>query len=85
MDVRRLVFEVGDRVTGSGELVADADGVRVDMARFFPLGTPGGSRPRSRESVRLIGADAVLTCILTFGRVWLLFHGVVIGQQGGLR
>ena len=60
MDARRLVFEVGDRVTGSGELVADADGVWLDLARFFPLGPPGGSRPRSRQSVRLIGADAAL-------------------------
>ena len=69
MHVRELVFEVGDRVTGRGELVADADGVWLDLARFFPLpsvaeqgpsaGTTEYGRPRSGRSVRLVGADAV--------------------------
>jgi hypothetical protein len=81
VDVRRLVFEVGDRVTGSGELVADADGVWLDLARFFPLGPPGGSRPRSRQSVRLIGADAVLAAASDIDPAWpVTVSGVWLGD-----
>ncbi|MGW4947010.1 hypothetical protein ACWEOZ_36115 [Actinoplanes sp. NPDC004185] len=81
MDVRLLVFEVGDRVTGSGELVADADGVWLDLARFFPLGPPGGSRPRSRQSVRLIGADAALAATSDIDPAWpVTVSGVWLGD-----
>ncbi|XVU20916.1 hypothetical protein ACQPZJ_26990 [Actinoplanes sp. CA-054009] len=65
MDVRRLVFDVGDRVTGWGQMVADADGVWLDLARFVWLSLAAeGSRPRSRQSVRLVGADAVRAAAL---------------------
>ena len=65
MDARRLVFEVGDRVTGWGRMVTDADGVWLDLARVIALGTVEDSRPRSNQSVRLIGADAVQAAALS--------------------
>jgi hypothetical protein len=56
MDVRELVFDVGDRVIGRGEMVTDVDGVWLDLARIIPLHF---NRPRSHQSVRLVGADSV--------------------------
>jgi hypothetical protein len=57
MDARRFVFDVGDRVTGWGRLVADVDGLWLDLARVIMLEGIEGSRPRSPQSVRLSGAD----------------------------
>jgi hypothetical protein len=54
MSARSLVLEAGDRVTGWGRLVADADGVWLDLARVIPL---MWSDRRSNRSVRLTGAD----------------------------
>lgn len=54
MNARTLVFEAGDRVTGSGHIVTDADGIWLDLARVIPL---TWSDRRSNRSVRLIGAD----------------------------
>jgi hypothetical protein len=52
-----MVFEVGNRVTGSGWLVADADRESLDLARFHDLVRRLGPAPRSTRSVRLIRAD----------------------------
>ena len=63
MDVFRLVLDAGDRVTGSGQMVAEAYGVWLDLARFVRLplfAEQEHARPGSRRSVRLVGADAVL-------------------------
>ncbi|MEU8820431.1 hypothetical protein [Actinoplanes sp. NPDC048796] len=63
MDVRRLVFVAGDRFTGSVSVVADADNVWLDLRRFFSLAfleEEEDRRLRLRQSVRLVGADAVL-------------------------
>jgi len=61
MEARSLVFDVGDAVSGWGRLVADADGQWLDLARVLTLGYSPWPRPRSRHSVRLIGATAVPT------------------------
>jgi hypothetical protein len=83
LDVRRLMFDAGDRVTGSGNVVADADGVWLDLRRFFPLAfleEEEDRRLRLRQSVRLVGADAVLAATspdidlawsVTVSGVWL--------------
>jgi hypothetical protein len=57
MSARSMVFEVDDRITGWGRLVADADGEWLDLARFHDLVRRSGPAPRSARSVRLIGAD----------------------------
>lgn len=57
MDVRRLVFDYGDRISGWGRLVPDADGEWFDLARVMTLESRPGPKPRSSRSVRVIGAD----------------------------
>lgn len=52
-----MVFDVGDRVTGWRRMVVDADGEWLDLARVATLEWSDRPRPRSRHSVRLIGAD----------------------------
>jgi hypothetical protein len=56
VSVRFLVFEIGDRVTGWGRLIADSDGEWLDLARVHTLEYPDPAR-RSSRSIRLIGAD----------------------------
>lgn len=58
-DAARLVFADGDRVTGSGRIVEDHDGVWLDLARFIPAIGLAHPLPRSRLSVRLERADLV--------------------------
>jgi hypothetical protein len=57
MDVRSLVIEAGDLVSGSGQLIADADGEWLDLPHSIDLGWRPGPRPRSRHAVRVTGAD----------------------------
>jgi hypothetical protein len=57
VDVRAMVFDVGELVTGWGRLVVDSDGEWLDLALTVTLPWTGRPRPRSRYSVRLVGAD----------------------------
>jgi hypothetical protein len=57
MNAGSMVFGRGDRVAGWGRLVADADGDWLDLARTATPEFFGEIRPRSRRSVRLVGAD----------------------------
>ena len=55
-----MVFDVGDRVTGWGEIRSDDDGVWFDPPHAIPLiGLPPGQRlPRSNNAIRLLDLDA---------------------------
>lgn len=57
MDVSGLVFDVGDRVTGWGEIRVDRDGVWFDPPHPIDwIALPPGQRlPRSDHAVRLFG------------------------------
>jgi hypothetical protein len=58
VDVRAMVFDVGDLITGWGRLVVDSDGEWLDLALTDNLMWFGDRpRPRSHYSVRLVGAD----------------------------
>jgi hypothetical protein len=58
VDVRAMVFGVGELVTGWGRLVVDSEGEWLDLAHAVTLiSFAGRPRPRSRYSVRLVGAD----------------------------
>ncbi len=52
-----MVFDLGDRVTGWGRFVADADGEWLDLARVVAARLTDRPLPRSGHSVRLVGAD----------------------------
>jgi hypothetical protein len=71
VDARSMVFEVGDRVTGWGRLVADAEGEWLDLARVDSLVWSARPRPRSHRAVRLIGARFGPNSTATVTGVWL--------------
>lgn len=54
-----MIFDIGDRVTGWGEIRADDDGVWFDPPHALPLiGLPPGRRlPRSSNAIRLLDHD----------------------------
>ena len=55
VDVRAMVFDVGDLITGWGRLVVDSDGEWLDLALTDNLMWFGDRpRPRSHYSVRLV-------------------------------
>lgn len=53
-----MVFGPSEMVTGWGRLVIDSEGEWLDLAHSVTLPWTGRPRPRSRYSVRLVGADA---------------------------
>lgn len=85
MDLWPLVFDVGDVVTGWGEIRDDPDGIWFDPPRIISLGFTHGRRvPRSRQAIRLIDADpaAVATEFSDQGAIpgWTTLTGRWLGQ-----
>lgn len=83
MDVSRYVFDVGDTVTGWGEIVQDDDGIWFDPPHATTLVWTDRPEPRSDLAIRLIGVDprAVTTGIADgHGPGWATITGVWRGD-----
>ncbi len=85
MRIDRLVFDVGDRVTGWGWIRESDDGVWFDPPHTVSLVFTGRPVPMSRYAVRLDGADlgAVATDFGEDGSIpgWATVTGVWRGDQ----
>ena len=86
MDLAAVMFDVGDTVTGWGEIRDDGDGVWFDPPHPIPLVglPPGQRRPRSRNAVRLLDLDWPRIAEQTAtqpGPVWSSITGIWRGDD----
>lgn len=85
MDVSRYVFDVGDTVTGWGEIVQADDGIWFDpphMVAAILFDPPRPRRP-SPLAVRLVGADPLMVTAGEadgFGAGWASITGIWRGD-----
>lgn len=81
-----MIFDIGDRITGWGEIKADDDGVWFDPPHAIPLIglPPGRPLPRSSNAIRLLdhdpsGQDTAVTDSRG-GRNWSKITGIWVGD-----
>ncbi len=74
-----MLFDVGDRIAGRGEVRVDDDGVWFDPPHPIPwIGLPAGQRlPRSANAIRLLDHDADINAAVTGSQGWEQWSTIV--------